>query len=171
VRLFVALELPPPVAQALVEWAPRDEALRSVPLESIHVTMAFLGERPESDVDAITAAMQAVRRPAGEARLARATWLPPRRARVLAVELDAPDVVALQADLSAALDWTPEKRPFLAHVTVARVRSGRKAPRAALPPLPEAGAFRPGPLTLFRSLLSPRGAHYEVISRASLELP
>jgi 2'-5' RNA ligase len=163
-RLFVALELPEAVAGALHAWAPRDDALRGVPPASLHVTMAFLGERPGPD--GIPEVLERVARPVGEATLRRPRWL----GSVLAVELEAPGVVELQAALSDALDWEPDPRPFLPHVTVARLRNRRaRRPRVDLPPLPSLPAFRAGPLTLFCSQLSPRGARYEPLAHASLD--
>jgi 2'-5' RNA ligase len=63
----------------------------------------------------------------------------------------------------------PERRRFLPHVSVARVRG--RAPEDPLPDLPEMGSFDATSLTLFRSRLSPKGARYEALARASLEVP
>ena len=174
-RLFVALELPADVVAALDGWRPRDDALRPIAPENVHLTLAFLGERPDGDAERVGAVLERAARPVGEASLDGALWLPPRRARVLAVRLAGDGVVALQAEvaqaLSDAIDWEPERRRFLPHVTVARVRSGARAPRLELAPLPDLGPFPPGPLTLFRSRLSPKGARYEPLARASLPEP
>ena len=60
----------------------------------------------------------------------------------------------------------PEKRPFWPHVTLARVKRGERArPLEAAPP-PEPLVARE--VTLYRSLLSPRGARYEALARAEL---
>ena len=172
-RLFIALELPADVVEALARWRLHDDALRPVAAENVHLTMAFLGERLEEDVAAIEGVLAGVARPVGETAVEAGIWLPRRRPRVLAVRLTGEDVVALQGELVARLEdeigWEPERRAFLPHVTVARVRSGVRPPRGELPPLPELAPFTPGPLTLFRSRLSPRGARYEPLARASLE--
>src|SRR3954454_15581592 len=79
----------------------------------------------------------------------------PRRPRVLGVELDdaGGELDALQARVSEAMvgaaGYVPEKRPFLAHVTVARVRRGGRAPRGELP-RPPALRFTPAALILYR---------------------
>ena len=92
--------------------------------------------------------------------------LPPRRARVLTVALaDAGGALAaLQAAVSAGLAsaglYEPEARPFRAHVTVARLRSGARAPRT-LAAEPDALAFSGGAVTLYRSRLGRGGAVYE----------
>ena len=52
-RLFVALEVPPAVREALAAFrdaAADAEVWRPVPAESLHLTLAFLGRRPETDV-------------------------------------------------------------------------------------------------------------------------
>ena len=162
-RLFVALELPAEVRSALERWSrehvggmPR---VRVVEPESLHVTLCFLGSRPVGEIDAIAAACDAVSGLAPAAlTLGAALWLPPRRPRVLTVTLaDAQERLgAIQATLAGALQnggfYEPETRPFLAHVTVARVeREGR--PRREELPAPEAVRFIGDTVTLYRSRL------------------
>jgi 2'-5' RNA ligase len=176
-RLFVALELPAVVREALVGW--RTEALRGldglrpVAPEYLHVTLCFLGWQEGASVDAIGAACAAVvagSESIAELETAAAAWLPPRRPRVLAVDLtDAGGRgAALQGALSAELErggwYQPEKRPFRPHVTVARVSRGGRPPHGRLPPVPPA-RFSTSELTLYRSRLSPAGARYEALAR------
>ena len=58
-RLFVALELPPEVRDALaaVGAAADAEVWRAVKPETLHVTLAFLGYRAEQEAAAIVEAM------------------------------------------------------------------------------------------------------------------
>jgi 2'-5' RNA ligase len=178
VRLFAALRLPEDIRDALTSWrsrALRDvPGLRLIPPEHQHVTLCFLGWRAVAEVGAIAAACQvAAERPAPQLRLGGGVWLPPRRPRVLAVELDDPEgaLAAMQSSLSDALSaggfYEPEKRPFFAHVTVARVRGERRfrAPELAAPPSLPVHASQ---VTLYRSRLASGGARYEPL--ATLEL-
>ncbi len=172
-RLFVALDLPEEALARLVGW--RDEALegrtdlRLLPPESLHVTLAFLGHRPEAEVGEIGAAARgavggmapALLRPRG------VTGVPPRRPRLFALDLedDGRRATAIAAAVSGALEaggwYRPEQRPFWPHVTLARVRGdGRARPLRAEPP---GEPFVAGQVTLYRSLLSPRGARYEAL--------
>lgn len=173
-RLFVAAELPDDVVDALVAWRPRADALRPVAREALHLTLAFLGWREESDARAVAAALRPLERPVGALSLAAARWLPPRRPRVLAVDVadGRGELAALQAAvvgaLAEAVGFVPERRPFLAHVTVARVRSGAPAPRAELPDPPDLG-FAASALTLFRSHLGSAGARYEPLAQVALD--
>jgi 2'-5' RNA ligase len=173
-RLFVALELPEPI-RATLAAVPLDTGVwRPVPPESLHLTLAFLGARPPADVEAIERAIAAeAGSPAPRLALAGALLLPPRRARVLAVALEDPDatLAALQTRVSAALAaagvYTPEVRPFRAHVTVARLRPRVRSPRDAHAALGGA-PFTAETLALYRSLLHPRGARYERLTGAML---
>ena len=180
VRLFVALELPVHVREALIAWRDgliRAGGLRPLGAESLHATLCFLGWQTASQVDAIGAACGLLAgEPTPELSLGAARWLPPRRPRVLAVDLADPSgaLTRAQTTLSGTLAaggwYEPEKRPYLAHVSVARVTRGARAPRAALPPISTL-EFRAGRVTLYRSRLSRGGAQYEPLATIELKLP
>jgi 2'-5' RNA ligase len=168
----VALELPPNVREALAALPFDEHVWRRVKPETLHVTLAFLGARPESDVAAIRPLIKAG--PAPRLALGGVLLLPPRRARVLAVALDDPSgaLAELQARVSAGLEalgvYTPERRAFRAHVTVGRLRPGVKPPRNAAVTL-EPLRFEGAAVTLFRSVLHPSGARYEALATAALD--
>lgn len=175
-RLFVALELSAAARAALaafrgVEADPR--IWRPVADDALHLTLAFLGRRPGGDVESISEVLREEAGPPPRLVLGAPLLLPPRRSRVLTVALDDPDgtLAALQGRVSAGLEgagvFAPEKRPFRAHVTVARLRPRERAPRS-VDAAPEPLEFHAGPLTLFVSRLHPRGARYEALSRVTL---
>jgi RNA 2',3'-cyclic 3'-phosphodiesterase len=175
-RLFVALELPDAARAALVAFrdAAADPAIwRPVADEALHLTLAFLGRRPAGDVAIVSSVLRDAAELAPRLILRDALLLPPRRARVLCASLDDPDgtLIDLQArvsdELTAAGVYTPEKRPFRAHATVARLRPRARAPRS-VPATPEPLEFAGGPLTLFESRLHPHGARYEALTRVFL---
>jgi 2'-5' RNA ligase len=184
-RLFVALDLPDRVREGIVTWQQSfdDPALRVVRPENLHMTLVFLGYRPEKEIDRIGEAIRAVEAAAPEMRLAPEPVGIPRgkRPRLFAIDVDSPGSVELQAEverrLVAGRYYKPEKRPFWPHLTVARVkpekRGGRKPAAVESPPgtLPERlfASFRPTRLVLFRSHLKRSGAEYESV--AELELP
>jgi len=184
-RLFVALDLPVDIREQLGWWGreARRECgpMRLIDTELLHVTLAFLGARPVAEIDPIGAAVAGVDEGVsrgGRLALGAPVWLPRRRPRLLAVELhdDEGGLAALHSALSvalaAAVDWTPERRAFHPHVTVARMRadgggSGSAARRGALPATPSA-SFGGEALTLYRSWLQPSGAVYEALERVGL---
>jgi 2'-5' RNA ligase len=183
-RLFVALDLPEDAREALAAWgrevaAPdgAERRLRLIPADALHVTLCFLGWRDEGQAEEIAAlALGAVGESVAAPRLAlgEAAWLPPRRPRVLAVDLADEDgaLVRLQARVSDALAaraaFVPEKRPFRPHVTVARVPRGARAGGREEPAPPPLLRFPGAAVTLYRSRLSRSGAHYEPLARAEL---
>jgi 2'-5' RNA ligase len=177
-RLFVAADLPAEARDALATWSQewaRAGGWRAVPPQSLHLTLAFLGEQPEDVVDRIAEAATGavvgvgVGR-VGLLRLGRALLLPPRRPRVSTVELEeaGETLPALQGSVSAALAdlgvYEPERRRYLPHVTVARRARGE----AADPGQPDwdVGPFRLEGVSLYRSRLSPDGARYERLATA-----
>jgi 2'-5' RNA ligase len=197
-RLFVALDLPAPVRDALLRWrapllAELPDALRPVPAEALHVTLCFLGARPLAAVDAIGETVRAVCRavaasagggpgaadPGGAGALPGALalgdplWLPRRRPHALSVAVADGDgaLGALQGALAVALadgGWfSAEQRPFLPHVTVARVRRGGDPRALARRPLegPVRASFAGAGVTLYRSHLGGGGARYEPLAR------
>ena len=193
-RLFVALDLPDEVIRALGRWQQRqlaDPALRPMPAEQLHITLAFLGYHPVKAIERIAEIVTGISPEPVPMRFEReASPVPKGRPRLYALNAHSPAAIALQTEISDALLaarlYEPEKRPFWPHVTVARVRSERVAPkkgerkgkgrprRVGNPPgpLPAAltehgfGAVR---LRLYRSNLKPTGAEYEAL--AGLDLP
>jgi 2'-5' RNA ligase len=179
-RLFVALELPSGVRAALVEWAGKavggGPGVRLLDGEALHLTLCFLGEVELSAVDAISTVLadtidDAVERPLAFEPL-EVGWLPPRRPRVCAISLRDRDGRggALQAALSARLAeggwYEPERRGWLAHVTVARLSSrGARAGSAADPAPPTLEPFGATAVALMRSW---PGSRYEALARIGL---
>jgi 2'-5' RNA ligase len=185
-RLFVAVDLPSVVRRELVRWvrgaASSSRAgggrLRLLEPETLHVTLCFLGSQPVGAIDAIAQAVAgAWREPVGELALGAPLWLPKRRPRALAVELHDDergglealrDAVARELDAVCAFETPP--RRLLAHVTVARMRSGDAPRERALPPTPQL-AFAPETVTLYRSWLGPTEASYEALASCSMAHP
>jgi RNA 2',3'-cyclic 3'-phosphodiesterase len=183
-RLFVALDLPQDVRDAIVSWQRReltDEALRVVGPENLHITLAFLGYLPEKAIGSVAEVLNGVVAPAPRIRLSPEVVGKPRgRPRILALEAGSEQTVALQADLERELErrrlYKPEKRPFWSHVTVARVRPekrGSKRPaRIGVPPGPLPDAlledFFGVRVTLYRSTLRPQGAEYAPLAQVAL---
>jgi RNA 2',3'-cyclic 3'-phosphodiesterase len=176
-RLFVALDLPADAVAALAAFrdAAADPAVwRPLDVATFHVTLAFLGHRPEADVAAVRGVLDglAPREPPFLA-LGHGLLLPPRRARVLTVALEDPSggLGTLQADVSAGLAgagvYEPEARPFRPHVTVGRIRPGARAPRT-LEAAPEPVAFQAGAVVLYRSHVARGGATYEPLVTRTL---
>ncbi len=186
-RLFVALDLPDAVRTGLGAWgkeALADPALRPVPAENLHVTLAFLGYRPEKEIERVAAAVEESLGPAPLVELLDPVPRPPTgkgKPRLFAMPVLSPGTEILQAAVQDRLVaerlYEPERRPFWPHLTLARVRPegrGSRRPREVerrpeeLPPsLKE--AFLGVRLTLYRSELQPQGARY--VPLAQVELP
>jgi 2'-5' RNA ligase len=183
-RLFVALDLPDAVRDEIAAWGKTelsDPALRPVPRDSLHVTLAFLGYVPERDIERLGEIVVNLGTSAPPLRLGDPLAKPsPARPRLYALPADSPDTVVLRKSLEEKLVaerlYKPEERPFWPHVTVARVKpEGRGSKR------PQPVERRPGGLpakllspvlgvrlTLYRSELQPRGAHYTPLAQVEL---
>jgi 2'-5' RNA ligase len=184
-RLFVALDLPDAVRDGLGEWGRKalaDPALRPVPAANLHITLAFLGYRPEKEIERVGEAMAECAAPAPLIELLDPVPRPPRgRARLFALPAISPGAEILQAALRERLVaeqlYESEKRPFWPHLTLARVRpEGRGSRRPAkvekLPTSLPIALKKPhfsSRLALYRSELKPSGARY--VPLAQIELP
>jgi len=172
-RLFCALRLPAPVLDTVAAWQPRAldaPRARSVARENLHVTLAFLGARPASEVPAIAAELRAAARAAGPIHLS----LGPRSYRetrsVGMLVLDDSDgaASALAGEIGARLErlgvLRREQRPWTAHLTVVRFR---ERPRLQPDP-PRLARFSPSDAALYTSVLRPDGAQYDVLESVAL---
>ena len=169
-RLFLALELPPTTLDVLEAWGESHlRGGRTVPREQLHVTLAFLGSRPTSELPAIVDGLcVAVAETLGTIVLEPSAWRETRSVGMVVLLDRTGAAVRLAGRLHERLEtlgvYRPESRPWLPHVTVLRFR---ERPRLA-PPLPETGTFVPSGAAAFLSRLHPSGARYEVLERVSL---
>ena len=164
-RLFLALQLPDPVVEALGEWQQRELRGRIVPPAYLHVTLAFLGSRSARELGSICTvlgeAAAEVAPPVFELDRYRET----RSVGMLELGDRTGNAALLARRLHEALAaYRPEGRPWLPHVTVLRFR---ERPRLE-PLLPELGAFVPSGAAAFLSRLHPSGARYEVLESFEL---
>ena len=168
-RLFLALQLPGETLDVLERW--RDEHLagdRLAGREQLHVTLAFLGNRPASELPSIVGALAEVAASAGRLGLEPEAWRETRSVGMVVlrdVTGEAGVLARRLHDLLEQLDvYRPETRPWLAHVTMLRFR---RRPRLE-PPLPGTGTFVPSGAAAYLSRLHPSGARYEVLEAVSL---
>ncbi|NPA49541.1 MAG: RNA 2',3'-cyclic phosphodiesterase [Thermodesulfobacteria bacterium] len=185
-RLFLAISLPVDIRERLAgiqkELAKTGADVRWVRPEGIHLTLKFLGEVPENLIDKIAEAAQEAVRESGLKALHLGVKglgsFPPHRApRVIWTGLsgDLKELALLQRLLEeklAHLGFEPEKRPFVPHLTLGRVKSTRKKEallkeislRREEEIVPERH-FVVSEIVLYRSTLHPRGAIYTPVRR------
>jgi len=130
-RLFVACDLPAEIATAVGRWQDAELAVHDEVrvVRTLHVTLCFLGNVAERRVVEIGAALGALRLQSLPTALGDPLFLPEKGVkRVVALSLDDPaaKLVATQQAVSETLVglgvYEPERRPWLAHLTVARYR-------------------------------------------------
>ena len=172
-RLFVALPLPRAARERVVEWQ-RDALAgvpdtRVVPPENLHLTLAFLGSRPASDVAGI---LDALREAAAAVEPPSLTPLRYRETRSVGmIVFDDADgrAVALATLVADGLErlgvYERERRPWLPHLTVLRFR---RPPRLSVPPPAGLDAVSPSEVGLYHSVLRPSGAQYGILESVAL---
>jgi 2'-5' RNA ligase len=169
IRLFCALQLPADVVQVLAGWqAVHLPAGRVVPPENLHVTLTFLGSRPQADMPAIEHELAEAAAGAGSVRLLARRYRETGGAGMIVFDDVGGTGSVLAAELGLRLEglglYRPERRPWLPHVTVTRFR---ERPRLD-PPLPALGEVDVVRAALYSSFLRPAGARYDVLESVAL---
>jgi 2'-5' RNA ligase len=171
-RAFVAVFPPSEVRTEALAWAgrwPLDERVRWTTPENVHLTLKFLGDvRPEA-LDDIYAALGEVcaEHAPFDAVLAELGAFPSaRRARILWIGVGAGSdrLRSLSADVDdalAPLGFEREKRPYVPHLTLGRVRGGPL--NLDLPSGGGGTRFRVGRIELMESRLAAKGATYRTV--------
>jgi 2'-5' RNA ligase len=175
VRLFVAMDLPEHVREALKDLIARLKLDcpkgRWVRPEGMHITVKFIGDADPGKLDAIRAALETVRSSAPVGINLRGLGFFPNERRPHAawcgVEAS-PNLAQLAADIARALEplgFPAESRQFAPHLTLARFSSpdGLQKLVGAASNLKsrEFGSARETEFHLFQSFLKPSGAEYK----------
>ena len=164
-RLFLALQLPDVVVEALVELATAGAA----PAASCRRPTCTSRSRSSApglhgELESICAVLGEAAGEAAPPRLRRSSATARRAASACSSSPTRPATALCSpagstSELAELGVYEPERRTWLPHVTVLRFR---ERPRLQ-PPLPELGAFAPSGAAAFLSRLHPSGAVYEVL--------
>lgn len=181
-RGFIAAEVPGTPAMESFAAALRQasNSLKVIPLDRVHLTLKFLGDTEEGLIPDIVAAIRAVC--AGIAPIdlqLRGTGAFPNLSRMNVVWVGVEGAEALRriaAGLEASLEplgFPRERRPWRAHVTVARVKGRRDLDRVRRllesHAMDDFGDHRVESVHLKKSVLTPEGAVYSTLE--SIRLP
>ena len=189
IRAFIAIELPAEVKDFLSEVTAklrpgRERAVKWVAPEGIHLTLKFLGNIPEEQVVNITNTLDKIARetPYFELTLEGAGAFPNSKSpRVIWVGMggDIPELTNLQRQIErelASLGFPADKKAFLAHLTLGRVREKatrqeRLELRKAVGELRIDGTvpFQVAGISLMKSTLTSSGAIYERLAKTTLD--
>ncbi len=189
-RLFIAIDVSDAVRERAVDARRRlagqhavlARGLRWVRAEHLHLTLRFIGEVPAPMAAHVVAACRdPLAIPPFDIRFGGLAWLPPGGApRVLMLPV-AEGLDALR-ELKAAVEGRlpagvppDDARPFLPHLTLARVRDDARREARALArdwSAPSTAVASPVTgVTLFESRLSPQGPEYRALARLALAGP
>ncbi|MCG6155444.1 RNA 2',3'-cyclic phosphodiesterase [Rubinisphaera margarita] len=174
-RLFTAIDFPEDVRRSLATVVPAaSRQVRPVPTQNLHLTLHFLGEAEES---AAVESLTGIESGSFSVTLADAGTFRGRDGKILWIGVEnSSELQGLYSAAGARLSkagFRLEKRPYSPHITVARTRrpgdnraveefldSARELPPLAVPV---------SALHLYRSTLTSRGSHYELVE--SFPLP
>ena len=176
-RAFVAVFPPSEVRREALAWAKRwssDDRMRWTRPENIHLTLKFLGDIRAEALDGIRDALgeACAQHASFDTALAELGAFPSaRRARVLWVGVGAgsDQLRSLVADVDgilAPLGFEREKSPYVAHLTLGRVRGHPL--NLDLPAGAEGTTFRVGRVQLTESRLTAKGATYRTMGDFAL---
>lgn len=134
IRAFIAIDLPPEVLQCLddVSQQLREKLIgapvRWVPVENIHLSLKFLGDVSESNIDMLTDFLQSIVSNGKQFEISvggLGAYPKPHRPRVIWVGVEAPpDLMITQRSVESEisrLGYARERRPFNPHLTLGRV--------------------------------------------------
>jgi 2'-5' RNA ligase len=194
-RIFVALDLDPAIRRRIEGFEQEISHLASEPRwitgESLHVTLKFIGEKPDASVAQIESTLHSVRAEPFQLQFRGTGFFPtPRAARVFWAGIQAKDALTQLAktidDALATIGITKEDRAFSPHLTLARARGGSGAPGRhkgdkqnrqfkklqeflATHPAPDFGTMTAREFFLYRSQLSSKGSQYSKLARFELQ--
>jgi len=192
-RLFIAVDIDEEIRTRIAqfmdgvrEFAPD---ARWVSVESLHLTLKFIGEWPPERLDELKSALAAVRGEPAQIIFSGTGFFPTAKsARVFWIGIQTgPELATLAASVDTAtssLGIDREQRASTPHLTLARTGSGRPQrmssdrtnpsfrrlqEKLTAMPAPTFGTMSAREFFLYESKLSPKGAVYTKVARFSLE--
>jgi 2'-5' RNA ligase len=194
-RTFVALDLDPAIRQRIQNFMEEVRGLapdvRWLTAESLHVTLKFIGEKPDAKVSQIVEALTSIHAEPFQLRFCGTGFFPTAKAaRVFWIGIEAEDALI---HLARAIDESlvkigiaKEDRAFSPHLTLARASGRSGAPGRskgdkpnrlfaklqdflASHPAPDFGTMTAREFFLYRSQLSSKGSKYTKVAHFELQ--
>jgi 2'-5' RNA ligase len=193
-RIFVALDLEEEIRLRIQRFI---EEMRSFAADarwanpaSLHVTLKFIGEKPEPAVKEIEAAVGRIQGNPVQLSFRGYGFFPtPKAARVFWIGIESQDLSRLARNVDrvlAEIGIPPEERAYTPHLTLGRAGGGSGAPhrqrgdkanqrfarlqeKLANIPAPDFGTMTAREFFLYRSELGRGGSRYTKIARFSLQ--
>jgi 2'-5' RNA ligase len=180
IRTFIAIKIPrlDPLRRVLKELAGMGRALKTVDPDNLHVTLKFLGQTDVDFIPEVRALMETAARSHAPCELSLAgmrVFPHAERPNVVWAGLRRADTLAsLAAELEAGLEpngFPRENRPFVPHLTLARVKA--RPPESLRDLLARHAKTAFGQATIdhvefIRSEPGPDGSRYTVLATAQL---
>lgn len=189
IRSFIAIDLPTKIQTRLDKVSTQlqerleDVPVRWVPVENIHLTLKFLGDVSESNLEVLKDVLRTVAANYDKFEISiggMGAFPQARRPRVIWIGIESPpELASIQRNIESEtvhLGYARERRPFSPHLTLARVSRGAGA-RDVRKVAEVLNSFKVGFLgvarveavRLYRSELQPGGAIYTGLLTAHLE--
>lgn len=183
IRAFIAINLDSQVidkiGHVIGDLKPRIPTIRWVSRANLHLTVKFLGNVDEAQIEPIGAALAAALHPFPRFAInakGLGVFPDPKRPKILWVGLAESELAQLAATVESALlplSIAPEKRSFTPHLTIARWRRVDRPPLALIHELEhwrhyEFGRSTVDQVVLFQSVLKPEGAVYTRLKTVAL---
>jgi 2'-5' RNA ligase len=185
-RTFVAIDLPGPHKAELRRLqdrlAPEAPGVRWVGESQLHLTLAFLGDVPDAEIDTVCRAVAGASAPFSPFELVLAglgAFPKPGRPRVVWAGMAGAglaSLASLRAAVVAALGsagHAPADDRFTPHITLGRIKDGRGRPPDLTAPVARHKTWTTAPfevveVVVYASKPAPSGSTYSVLSRAPL---
>jgi len=184
-RAFVAVEIHPANRAVILEFqtrlADQVHGLRWVASESLHLTLAFLGDVPDAKLTTLNEEIaHAIQEFSPFQMTARGLGAFPSAARAQTVWIDLETAGPLLPLRAAVVEATrkagcpPKDDRFTPHVTIARARRDSRRGLDLREPIRQyadwsAGSWTVAEVVTFQSDLTPKGPIYSPLSRARLD--
>ncbi|MCH2189542.1 MAG: RNA 2',3'-cyclic phosphodiesterase [Gammaproteobacteria bacterium] len=180
IRSFIALSIPEEATNQLgdlsakMSYQDKSGAIRWVDQENYHLTLAFLGDQTERDLENLAESLdQCVLQTEFASRISMISPFPENKPKLMAalVEKNEPLSSLHRQVLSAvnSIGMAMDKRKFNPHITLGRYRHSRNEFSGGIPANFNCELYF-DEVVLFESTLTSSGAEYEAIYRFPLDL-
>jgi len=185
-RLFIGLPVDHTITEklnpVLVKLASYKDTVKTVSSVHMHITMKFLGNADSETTSKILQILPETLRqhpPVSYDAVGLGAFPSTQNAAVLwcGIKTDTSALLSLHGDIEKAMErlgFERDTRTFSPHITVARIRKGRKLPPTILQYFQKSSMTHFGSslfdkITLFKSDLTPEGPHYTELLTIRLE--